>query len=86
MDAHTLDNLFLDGAGLLVLAWAVRRTSKTLATLVAALGSVAVLFVGLWLLARGLVRLITLIFTHWRLSLTVAAVVATHHWAGWPPW
>ena len=76
MDAHSMGVLLLGGAGLAVVVWVLHKIGKVLVAVAEAVATVAVVFVALWLVVKGVAWLIKQIVTHPRTTITLAAVLA----------
>ena len=83
MAAHADVTLILSVVGLGVLVWLLVKLGHLMAKIAEAVAAAAVVLVALRLLAKAVGRLLRLIVTHWRTSLTVLVVVCWWHWFGW---
>jgi S-DNA-T family DNA segregation ATPase FtsK/SpoIIIE len=84
MDPHTLGVLVLGGAGLAVVIWVLHKIGRALLSLAEALASVAVVFLALWFLVKGVMWLVRQLVTHPRTTGTTLALAAWCYWLGWP--
>lgn len=82
MSAHIM---MLLGGGLLAGVWVLHRIGRALTSLLEALATLAVVFVGLWLLFKAGYALIKAAVMHWRTTLGVAFASVWVWWWGWPP-
>jgi S-DNA-T family DNA segregation ATPase FtsK/SpoIIIE len=83
MSPHTLGVLVLVAGGVAVAVWLLHKIGKTLVVVAEAVATVAVVFVALWWLVKGLAWMVRQVGRHPRTSLAVVAVVAWWHWLGW---
>jgi S-DNA-T family DNA segregation ATPase FtsK/SpoIIIE len=79
--AHTI--IVLASLGLGVLGWLLHKLGRVLKEFFEALAVIAVVFATVWLIVKGLVRLVRTICRHWRTSLTTTVVGAWCYWLGW---
>jgi S-DNA-T family DNA segregation ATPase FtsK/SpoIIIE len=84
MDPHTLGVLLFGGAGLALVIWVLHRVGRALLGLAEALASVAVVFVALWFLVKGVLWLVRQLVTHPRTTGTAVVLAAWCYWLGWP--
>jgi S-DNA-T family DNA segregation ATPase FtsK/SpoIIIE len=75
--------LALVGGCAAVTVWLLHKIGKTLVVVAEAVATVAVVFVALWWLVKGLVWMVRQVGRRPRTSLAVVAVVAWWHWLGW---
>ncbi|MGD9531009.1 FtsK/SpoIIIE domain-containing protein [Pseudonocardia sp.] len=80
----TTGSLLMLAAGLGVGMWVLHSIGQALTKLIEALAVIAAVFVTVWLLAKGLYRLVRLAIRWWRTTLTTTAVVIWCSWFGWP--
>jgi hypothetical protein len=64
--------------------WVLHKLGRWLTQLLEALAAVAVVFVTVWLVVKGVWTLGRWIVRHWRTSTTAAVVLAWCHFLGWP--
>jgi DNA segregation ATPase FtsK/SpoIIIE, S-DNA-T family len=71
------------GAALGVLVWLLAKLGKALITIAEALAAAAVVFLALWLAIKAVLWALRQTLRHWRMSLTVLALLAWWHEWGW---
>ena len=70
----------LAGGGL----WVLHKIGQFLTKVLEAAAAIAVVFLTLWLLVKGVWRTGRWLVRHWRTTITTAALLAWWHWWGWP--
>jgi S-DNA-T family DNA segregation ATPase FtsK/SpoIIIE len=82
MDAQTIALLIAGGGALGIVVWVLAKIGRVLIKIAEALVAAAVVFLALWLMAKAVVWVLRQTLTHWRTSLTLAALGAWWHWWG----
>lgn len=76
--------IVLIGLGVGVLGWVLHKVGTVLKDLLEALAVIAVVFLALFAVIKGIVWVVRTVVRFWRTSLTVAATVVWLHFLGWP--
>lgn len=85
MTAQTVMTLLLTGGGIAAGVWMLHKIGKALAAILEALATLAVVFLGLWLLVKTVVLLGRWAVVHWRTTLGATVAGAWVWWWGWLP-
>ncbi|RSN28620.1 cell division protein FtsK [Amycolatopsis sp. WAC 01416] len=83
MNTNGIGFLLIGGGVLGVVVWMLHKLGRALATIAEVLAAAAVVFIALWSAVKLLMWLGKQVFTHWRTSLGVLALVAWWQWLGW---
>jgi S-DNA-T family DNA segregation ATPase FtsK/SpoIIIE len=82
MDAQTIALVIAGGGTLGVVVWVLAKVGRALIKIAEALAAAAAVFLALWLMIKAVVWALRQTLTHWRTSLTLAALGAWWHWCG----
>jgi DNA segregation ATPase FtsK/SpoIIIE, S-DNA-T family len=85
MNANTVMTLVLTGGGIAVVVWVLHKIGRALTAVIEALATLAVVFLGLWLLLKTAFLLVRWAVVHWRTTLCAATVAVWVWWLGWLP-
>jgi S-DNA-T family DNA segregation ATPase FtsK/SpoIIIE len=83
MDVYMIAVGIAGGAALGVVVWVLAKLGKALIKIAEALAAAAVVLFAVWLAIKAVMWALRQVFTHWRTSLTVLAMVAWWQWWGW---
>src|SRR4051812_2553866 len=85
MTGQNVMTLLVTGGGIAAVVWVLHKIGKALAAILEALATLAVVFLGLWLLVKTTFLLARWAAVHWRTTLGVASLGAWVWWWGWLP-
>jgi DNA segregation ATPase FtsK/SpoIIIE, S-DNA-T family len=85
MNVHTVMTLILTVGGIAAVVWVLNKIGRALTAVIEALATLAVVFLGLWLLIKTTFLFVRWTIVHWRTTLGVTAVAVLPWWLGWLP-